>query len=86
MGVITDHPMPGVAKLGTRALWIISRKGDNLKVDCIYGINQLDSARAEAWRIAHSHDEVVVLDGKLMYRIWDRDKNPQTVSAELAMG
>ena len=86
MGVITDLPMSGVAKLGTRALWIVGRKGNNLKVDCVYGINHLDSARAEARRISDSYDEVVVLDGRLMYRVWGRDKNPQTVSAELAMG
>lgn len=86
---ITDEPMPGVAEPGAKALWVIGRRvrrSENvLEVNCIYGANQLAEAKAEARRVADKYHEVVVVEGTLRYRAWDRDKYPVN-SPEMAMG
>lgn len=71
---ITDEPMPGVQQPGSRSLWAIARKGNDLSVLTTY-LRDIDFAERWARSIVAegSYDEVIILDGLMKYRAWNKD-------------
>ena len=75
---ITDDPMPGVAQPGTEIIVALCLK-DDLITTSIWGSK---SKHLRAWcrQNAADYDEVILIKGKIDYRVWSRDAENKAVA------
>lgn len=74
--IITDDTMPGVAEVGEDSVWVIGRLlgRDDLMVLWATCNANLEQAKSMAKAQCHRFHEIVVVDGKLAYRVWQKDQ------------
>jgi hypothetical protein len=75
---ITDEPMPEVAPIGSEVIFVLGRRDGEWNKEVILsypGYREIDRAKHVAREFAFKGHEALVVVGKIIYRVWDRDKH-----------
>lgn len=68
---LSTSPKPGVRQVGQRCTVAVAKTGDRL--DCFFPPDDDDLAKEFVRSIANDYDEVIIVTGPIIFRIWDRN-------------
>jgi hypothetical protein len=79
--MVTDEPMPGVQQPGSVSLWLLARRGDQIKYLTGFSLEQFEQAKKTAFSYAAEYDEIIILDATMLYRAWQKGKDGKPLNA-----